>query len=65
MIKQYCDMCKKLVTDNRILDVRIDATAKLYEYGDIHIDLCDDCYKVFREKLWSLTENDDEEITDD
>jgi hypothetical protein len=59
MIKQYCDMCKKLVTDNRILDVKIDATAKYYEYSDIHIDLCDDCFKAFREKLYAL-QNDDE-----
>jgi len=61
MTKQYCDVCKKEVTDNRILDVKIDATAKFYEYCDIHIDLCDDCFKAFREKLYALQKNDDEE----
>lgn len=60
MIRQYCDICKKEVTNNRILDVKIDAAAKFYEYSDFHIDLCDDCFKAFREKLYAL-KNDNEE----
>lgn len=52
-----CDYCKKII-EGDIYGLEMRNTRRIFEFGTVNFDICEDCYKKLCKKLYNEEENE-------